>query len=132
MTSRFSRFALLLALCGIVALSYVVSGFPPPPKATAGLAESSSGREGGSRTNTKSDQRPTETHAPHRSDDSTWQSASRIATTNGSSFQFGKHHIRTATLARHRVAALTGGERVRELGDASRDRSPLHSIPLLI
>ena len=112
MTSRFSRVALLLALCGIVALSYVVSGF--------------------SRTNTQSDQRPTQTHAPHRSDDSTWQSAARIATTNGSSFQFGKHQIRTATLAHHRLAALTEGERVRELGDASRDRSPLHSIPLLI
>src|SRR5712672_2334043 len=132
MTSRFSRVALLLAFCGIVALSCVVSGFPPPPKPMAGLTEASSGREGGRRINTQRDHRPTETHAPHRSDDSTWQSASRIATTNGSSFQSGKHHIRTATLAHHRVAALTEGERVRELGDASRDRSPLHSIPLLI
>ena len=123
MTSRFSRVALLLALCGIVALSYVVSGF----SRTYALSVVS----GFSRT-TQSDQRPTETHAPHRNDDSTWQSASRIATTNGSNFQFGKHHIRTATLAHHRVAALTEGERVRELGDASRDRSPLHSIPLLI
>jgi predicted dehydrogenase len=31
-------------------LTGVVSGFPPPPKATAGLAEAPSGREGGSRT----------------------------------------------------------------------------------
>jgi hypothetical protein len=74
-----------------------------------------------------------QTHAPSQPDgDAVWQSATRNATTNGSSSQFGKHHARIATLSQHRVRALAGSERARELCDAARDRSPLHSIPLLI
>jgi len=79
--------------------------------------------------NTSQDQR---TGAPDKTDDAVWQSASQNVTTNGPRLQSDKHHARAATLLHHRIDALTADERARGLVNASRDRSPRHSIPLLI
>jgi hypothetical protein len=112
MLPRPSRLAFLLAICGIIALAYVVSG--------------------GSRIVKYCEHIPTQTHAPARSDDSAWQTASCIDTTNGSSAQFGKHHARATPsriFERPRRRALSASA---NSFNTSHDRSPLHSIPLLI
>jgi hypothetical protein len=113
----------------LVVLTIVVVHGPahqPPRLRPSAKANAEAGRHN---IDTSQDQR---TGAPDRTDDAVWQSASQNVTTNGPRLQSDKHHARAATLLHHRMDALAADERARELGNASRDRSPRHSIPLLI
>src|SRR5262245_22992588 len=84
-------------------------------------------------TGSRAERQPTQTHAPSNSGDgSVWQTASQIITSNESSGQISKSHLRVATFAHDQAPTLAESRRVRECLDASRDRSPQHSIPLLI
>jgi hypothetical protein len=135
MTSRLAQRSIFLVF--ILAFAHVVSGFPPPPKATARLAEAASGREGDNRNVSvvATDFSPTgaATHAPSSPhDDGVWQSARQLATTNGVSFRIGKHDLRTATIAPPRTLTAVRSELTDGFGSDTRDRSPQHSIPLLI
>jgi hypothetical protein len=78
-------------------------------------------------------QQPSKTQAPTNThDDGVWQSARSITTTSGTSFQIGKHELRAVTIAPRRTLAAVCTRLIDEFGGTSRDRSPQHSIPLLI
>jgi hypothetical protein len=106
MKSRFAQ--LLIFLVAVVAVTYVVSGF--------------------SRTMTDVVSGFSRTHTPSH-DDGVWQAVRQVTTTTGTSFEIARHDLRTAP-PRTLVAART--QRIGEFGGTSRDRSPQHSIPLLI
>jgi hypothetical protein len=78
-------------------------------------------------------QHTSKTHAPPNThDDGIWQSARQITTTSGTSFRVGKHDLRSVTIARTRALTAVYGRLTDELDNPTRDRSPQHSIPLLI
>ena len=77
--------------------------------------------------------RTTNTHAPSNThDDGVWQSARQITTPSGTSFRIGKQDLRTVTIARPHALTAVFSRLTDQFGDLTRDRSPQHSIPLLI
>jgi hypothetical protein len=114
MRSRlFARLILVISLAALATSAYVVSGFPGTPKPQG---------VGGSRTSSPS----------HTPDDGIWEAATHAATTSGSSFRVRTQQIPVASFA-HSAAVLTVGDaRTSNLRDVVRDRSPQHSLPLLI
>jgi hypothetical protein len=111
MTSRFPRLVFLASLLVLVTSSYRVSDF----LTTVASADVVS-----------------RTNAPNAHDDGVWQSARQVTTTSGASFRIGKHDLRTMTIARPRTLTAVDRQLTDELGNPTRDRSPRHSIPLLI
>src|SRR4029453_4139814 len=96
MASRLPRFLVLFSLIALVTTLFVMSGFPRTPKAPARLAEAPVGREGGSRTVTRSAHVPIETHAPPVSD-SVLQSNMGSVVANDSRWEIRKQHQRSET-----------------------------------
>jgi hypothetical protein len=73
------------------------------------------------------------THAPsNQHDDAIWQSARQITTTTGVSFRIGKHDLCTGTIVPPPTLTAVRSQLTNEFGSNTRDRSPQHSIPLLI
>lgn len=122
---RLPRLILAIFLIGLATSAYVVSGFSPTTisNVVSGFPGTPKPQgEGGSRTSTPS----------HPSDDGVWEAATHLATTSGSSFRVRTQHIPLASFA-HSAAVLTvGNAHTGDLRDAVRDRSPKHSLPLLI
>jgi hypothetical protein len=124
MTLRFPRLVFLASLV-LASSTYVVSGFSRTMTVVvSGFLTTDASAEVVSRTMTA--------HAPGMHDDGIWQSARQITTTSGTRFRIGKHDLRTATTARPRTLTAVYSELTGELGNLTRDRSPQHSIPLLI
>ena len=125
-----SRVAQLLFLAAFLAVAYAVSGLNrTPTDVVSGLNRTPIDVVSGfSRTPSGATSR---THTPAH-DDGVWQSARQITTTSGASFQIGKHELRAVTIAPRRTLAAGRTQIVGESGGTSRDRSPQHSIPLLI
>lgn len=72
------------------------------------------------------------TSSSHTPDDGVWEAATHVATTSGSSFRVRTQHTPLASYA-HSAALLTvGNAPTSDLPDVVRDRSPQHSLPLLI
>jgi hypothetical protein len=62
---------------------------------------------GNGRTASRAERQLTQTHAPSNTDDdSVWQTASQIITSNESSIQISKSHARVATFAHDQAATL--------------------------
>jgi len=125
MTSRFLRFTFLASLLALVTSTYVVSGFSAD--VVSGFLTTVASAKVVSRTDA-----PSRTNAPSTHDDGVWQAARQITTTSGTSFRFGKHNLQIATIARPRTLTAVCSRLTDESGNPTRDRSPRHSIPLLI
>jgi hypothetical protein len=80
-----------------------------------------------------SDRQGTQTHAPSNTpSDGVWEAATRAAITSGSSFRIRTEHVRVASFACHAALVTVPAARARNLADVVHDRSPQHSVPLLI
>jgi hypothetical protein len=128
MRSRlFSRLILVVSFVALVTSAYAVSGVSGVSRAkVSGVLLGVPGTPkaegvGGSRTSPPS----------NTPDDGVWEAATHVATTAGSSFRI-RTHICVASLA-HSGSVLTGwNAHTSSLRDVVRDRSPQHSLPLLI
>jgi hypothetical protein len=112
---RLPRFAalFLVSVVGCIAMSYVLPGFSWTSARTGYLA--------------------TETHAPAAPDDSVWQPAAQaVIATNDSASEIRKEQVRGGSFVPADALSPTASLRSHEHLDAARDRSPQHSIPLLI
>jgi len=112
---RLPRFAVffLASVVACIVISYVLPGFSRTGERTGHLA--------------------TETHAPAAPDNSVWQPAAQaVITTNDSASQIRQEHVRPGSFVPADALARTARLSAHEHLDASRDRSPQHSIPLLI
>ena len=68
-------------------------------------------------------------NAPH---DGAWEAATHVATTSESSFRVRTQQAPLAAYAHSNVVPTVGNARISDLLDVVRDRSPQHSLPLLI
>ncbi|HEX7796531.1 MAG TPA: hypothetical protein VF456_19350 [Vicinamibacterales bacterium] len=132
----FPRLILLVSLAAWATSAYVVSGFlgTPKPHGAGGsrttISDVVSGfvgtpkpqGAGGSRTSIPS----------NTPDDGVWQTATHVATTSGSSFRVRTQHIPLASYAHSSAVLIVGNARICEFPNVVRDRSPQHSLPLLI
>jgi hypothetical protein len=117
MPSRlFPRLILVICFAVLATSAYVVSGF-----SRTILSDVVSGF---SRTSTTS---PSNTQ-----DDGVWEAATHAATTSGSSFRIRTRHIPLASYAHSAAVVTAGNARISDRPDVVRDRSPQHSLPLLI
>jgi hypothetical protein len=126
MRSRlFPRLILLVSLVACATSAYVVSGFSRTmiSDVTSGFPGTPKPQGvGGSRTSSPS-------NAP---DDGAWEAATHVATTSGSSFRVRTQHIPLASHAHSSGVLTVGNARNSDLPNVVRDRSPRHSLPLLI
>jgi hypothetical protein len=115
MASRlFPRLILLVSLIALSGSAYVVSGL--------GRIKVTDVASGVSRTSTPS----------NTPDDGVWEAATRVATTDGSSFRIRTEYVRVASFAYDGAPVTVRTVRTRDLPNVVHDRSPQHSVPLLI
>jgi hypothetical protein len=123
---RFPRLILVISLAALVTSAYVVSGFS---RTNGSDVVSGFSRTNGSDVVSGFSRTSSPSHTP---DDAVWEAATHVATTSGSSFRVRTQHIPLASFA-HSVAVLpVGNAHTSDLADVVRDRSPQHSLPLLI
>jgi hypothetical protein len=120
------RLILLVSLVACATSAYVVSGFSRTmiSDVVSGFSRTrvSDVLSGFSRTSTPS----------NTPDDGVWEAATHVATTSGSSFRVRTQHIPLASHAHSNATLAVGNAHIRYLHDVVRDRSPRHSLPLLI
>jgi hypothetical protein len=127
MASRlFPRLILLVSLVALFGSAYVASGLGriTATDVASGVSRSKvpDVASGVSRTSTPS-------NAP---DDGVWEAATRVATISGSSFRIRTEYVRVASFAYGGAPATVRTVRTRDFPNLVHDRSPLHSVPLLI
>jgi hypothetical protein len=125
---RFAFLAVLLALPYVAvasALPYIA--FPSPYVVSASPHVAS----GFSRTGPHENRRATQTNAPERTDDSSWQSASGVITSQDSASRFRGGHVLAVAFLSGRLRPSVNSQRplARLVRRAS---APQHSLPLLI